>query len=58
MENIQIEKKISIAIEKLLLETESYKSSNTNITQIEKGLLASLLRLGLVLLYQRNHRIY
>jgi len=50
MDNLQIEKKISESIEKLLLQTENYKTSDASIQTIEKGLLSSLLRLGLVLL--------
>lgn len=50
MDNLQIEKKISASIEKLLVETENYKTSNASVQEIEKGLLSSLLRLGLVLL--------
>jgi len=51
MDNLQIEKKISTEIEKLLFQTEDYKHSDQSIHKIEMGLLGSLLKLGLVLLH-------
>jgi len=50
MDNLRTEKKISKAIEELLSQSEDYKNSDLSIKQIEKGLLTSLLRLGLFLL--------
>lgn len=50
MENTKIAKRISAEIEKLLSLTQNYISKDISAHEIEKGLFAQLLQLGLVLL--------